>query len=77
VSLVRRLLRHSFLHLNDPAQSLLSVHRLVRREPVLVEQFQDVVNDRIFSCSEQVRCRKGSVMDSRTGILVRNSVMIS
>jgi len=36
---------------------------------VLVEQFQDVVNDRVLGFGKQVRLRKGSLRDSRTGIL--------
>ena len=35
---MRRPLRHPLADLNDPPQPLQQVHRLVRRQPVLVEQ---------------------------------------
>ena len=51
--LMRRPLRHRLPHLNDPAQPLMQVHRLVRGQPLLIQQFENVVDSwREDSCSE-------------------------
>ena len=66
---VRRPLRYPLPHLNNPPRPFQQVLRLMRGQAVLVEQFQDVVNDRVLGLGEQLRLREGRLRDSRTGIL--------
>ena len=41
----------------------------MRGQPVLVQQLQDIVDDRVLGFRQQVRLRKGGLRDRRTGIL--------
>ena len=40
----------------------------MRGQPLLVEQFQDVVNDRVPDFGEQIRLREGRLRNDGTGI---------
>jgi len=67
--LVRRSLRRTLSHFNDATQPPQKVHRLMRSQPVLVEQRQDVVDDRVLGLSQQVRLREGGFRNAGAGIL--------
>ena len=69
LELVRRALRQSLTHLNDPPQSLQQVLRLVRGQPVLVQQRENVVDDLVLGLGEEVRLREGRLRNAGTGIL--------
>jgi len=44
---------------------------------MLVEQFENVVDDRVLRFDEQVRLREGGFRNAGAGLLRRNSVMMS
>ena len=67
--LVRHTLCHPLPHLNKPSQSFKQVVGLTRGQPVLVQQFQHVVNDRVLSFHQQVRFWEGGFRNAGTGIL--------
>ena len=57
-------------HLNNPAQPFGQVHRLVRGQPVLVEQGQYIVDDLVLSLGKELWLREGGLRDTCTGILL-------
>ena len=68
--MVRSFLPRNLLpYLNDPAQPLEKINRLMRSQPVLVQQFENIVDDRAHSLSKQVRLRESRFRDLGTGIL--------
>lgn len=69
VSLVRRFLRRSSIHLNNSDQPFEQIDGLVRSQSVHVELFQDIDDDLGLGFSEEVRLRKRWLRDVRTGIL--------
>ena len=59
----------SFAPSHDSAQPLEKIKRLKRSQPLLVQQFDNIVDDRVLSLSKQVGLRDGRFRDLGAGIL--------